>query len=379
MRNIILLGLTSLLTDISSEMVYPLLPMFLASLGSGPAMLGLIEGIAESTASLLRVWSGFWSDRIGKRKPLAIAGYAGSMAGKAFLAFATAWNLVLAGRIVDRIGKGIRSAPRDALIADSAETGKRGRAFGLHRAMDTAGAAAGVVLAVVLLGLPGTNIRGVILWSLVPASCGVLLLFLVRDIGHRSALRPAPQALRFRLLSPPLRRFLLVSFLFTIGNSSNTFLLLRASSAQIPTQRVLLLYLAYNLAYAFFSYPAGKLSDTLGRKSILVAGYGTYALVYLAFALLPATPNGWTFLGLFCIYGLYSGLTDGVEKAFVADLADASQRGTAIGLHATVVGVGLLPASLIAGGLWDFLGPSAPFAFGSGTAAISALLLAFLF
>ena len=173
MRNIILLGLTSLLTDISSEMVYPLLPIFLASLGSGPAMLGLIEGIAESTASLLKVFSGYWSDRIGKRKPLAIAGYAGSIAGKAFLALAAAWNLVLAGRVVDRIGKGMRTAPRDALIADSAATGKRGRAFGLHRAMDTAGAAAGVLLAIALISLPGTNIRGVILWSLVPASCGV--------------------------------------------------------------------------------------------------------------------------------------------------------------------------------------------------------------
>jgi MFS family permease len=376
MRNIIVLGLTSLLTDISSEMVYPLLPMFLASLGGGPAVLGLIEGIAESTASLLKVFSGHVSDRLGRRRPLAIAGYSGSAAGKIILAAATGWNLVLLGRIADRIGKGIRTAPRDALISDSAEEGKRGRAFGLHRAMDTAGAATGVIIAIILLGLPGIDVRTVILWSLVPACGGVLLLFLVRETRRENASRPGLPPLQLSLLSPPLRRFLLITFLFTLGNSSNTFLLLRASRAHLLLRDVLLLYLAYNITYAFFSYPAGRLSDRFGRKSILVAGYGTYALAYLGFAFLPELADWRTFLGLFCLYGVFSGLTEGVEKALVSDLAGQSLRATAIGLHATIVGIGLLPASLIAGGLWDAFGPVAPFAFGSAMAALSALMLA---
>jgi MFS family permease len=378
MRNIIILGLTSLLTDISTEMVYPLLPIFLASLGSGPATLGLIEGIAESTASLLKVFSGYWSDRLGQRKSLAIVGYAGSTVGKGLLAIATGWTMVLAGRVADRIGKGIRTAPRDALIADSAPDGQRGRAFGVHRAMDTAGAAAGVMLALLILNFSGADVRTVIVWSLIPAAIGVALLFLVRDIRLDADLRPPLPGLRLSLIPLPLRRFLLVSFLFTLGNSSNTFLLLRASSEQIQVTGILLLYLAYNVAYSVLSYPAGRLSDRLGRKSILVVGYATYAVVYIGMALLPAHAGYLSFLLLFCLYGLYSGVTEGVEKALVADLAGPSMRATAIGMHATIVGAGLLPASLIAGQLWSLLGPAAPFAFGGGMAALSALLLAIL-
>jgi len=378
MRNIIILGLTSLLTDISSEMVYPLVPLFLASLGSGPAILGLVEGIAESTASLLKVFSGYWSDRLGRRKPLAIIGYAGSTVGKGLLAIATNWTIVLAGRVADRMGKGIRTAPRDALIADSAEEGKRGKAFGLHRAMDTAGAVGGVAIAILIVNVSGPDVRRVIVWSLVPAVIGVALLFWVRDVRFDTISRTTSASFHLSAIPSPLRRFLLVSFIFSLGNSSNTFLLLRASNEQVPVTGVLFLYLAYNIAYSVFSYPAGKLSDRLGRKSILVAGYTTYAAVYLGMAVLPSHAGYISFLLLFCLYGLYSGLTDGVEKALVVDLVGAPMRATAIGLHATIVGAGLLPASLIAGQLWSLLGPAAPFAFGGGMALFSALLLIIL-
>jgi MFS family permease len=378
MRNIILLGLASLLTDISSEMVYPLLPLFLSSLGSGPAILGIIEGAAESTASLLKVFSGYWSDRVRRRKPLTIAGYAGSTLGKLLLVAATGWPLVLAGRLTDRFGKGVRTAPRDALIAESAPGGKRGRAFGLHRAMDTTGAALGVLAALALLSISTADIRTVILYSVVPALCGVLLLFFVREPQHALAGQALRVRFRFAHLPPPLRRFLLIAFLFSIANSSNTFLLLRAGSAGISVAHVLLLYLLYNLTYAAISYPAGRLSDRIGRKQLLVAAYIVYSAVYMGFGLLPEAASGWLFAALFALYGIYSGLSEGIEKALIADLAPADQRATAIGLHATILGIGLLPASLIAGQLWNLFGPSAPFAFGGCMAAIAAVMLAVL-
>jgi MFS family permease len=378
MRNIILLGLASLLTDISSEMVYPLLPLFLSSLGGGPAILGIIEGAAESTASLLKVFSGYWSDHLRRRKPLAIAGYAGSTIGKLSLALAGGWPLVLAGRLVDRFGKGIRTAPRDALIAESAREGERGRAFGLHRAMDTAGAALGVLAALALLSVSTADLRTVILLSVIPALCGVLLLFLVREPGDTPAVHAPHTILRFAHLPPPLRRFLLVTFLFSIASSSNTFLLLRTSSAGVSVPNLLLLYLLYNLTYSALSYPAGRLSDRVGRKWLLVAGYIVYAGVYIGFGALPEKPGGWLFAALFATYGVYSGLSEGIEKALVADLAPAEHRATAIGLHATILGIGLLPASLIAGQLWMLIGPSAPFVFGGCTALLAAVLLTIL-
>jgi MFS family permease len=378
MRNIILLGLTSLLTDISSEMVYPLLPFFLtATLGASPAILGLVEGIAESTASLLKVFSGYLSDRFRRRLPLAILGYAGSVAGKILLVLAGGWGTVLAGRVVDRIGKGIRTAPRDALIAESASPGARGRAFGLHRAMDTAGAAAGVVFAYWFLSTGAGGYTQIFTWAVLPALLGVVILFLVRE--HRP---PVPATLRlpsfrWNILPRRLRVFLIIVMVFTLGNSSNTFLLLRAHAVHFTAADVLLLYLVYNAAYACCSYPAGHLSDLIGRRNLLLAGYLSYALVYLGFALSGDGTPQWAVWALFAAYGLYSALTEGVEKALVADLAPAEHRATAIGLHATIVGIGLLPASFIAGQLWVALGPEAAFALGSitGIMAVFGLLL----
>jgi MFS family permease len=379
MRNIILLGLTSLLTDISSEMVYPLLPFFLtATLGASPAILGLVEGIAESTASILKVFSGYLSDRFRRRLPLAILGYAGSVAGKVLLVVAGGWGTVLAGRVVDRVGKGVRTAPRDALIAESASPEARGRAFGLHRAMDTAGAAAGVLFAYWLLTTNAGEYKQVFLWSIIPALFGVLILFLVRE-HHIPVPAPLPlPSFRWSILPRRLRLFLVVVMVFTLGNSSNTFLLLRAHSLNFTAADVLLLYLVYNITYAFCAYPAGHLSDLIGRKNLLIAGYLSYALVYMGFALLGDGTQHWVFWVLFAAYGVYSALTEGVEKALVADLAPADHRATAIGLHATIVGIGLLPASFIAGQVWVALSPEAAFALGGVTGIIAVLGLLLL-
>jgi hypothetical protein len=258
MRNVVLLGLAALLTDVSSEMVYPLLPFFLtATLRASPAVLGLIEGMAESTASLLRVCSGYLSDRLGKRKALTVAGYAASVAGKAALVVAPGWGVVLAGRVVDRVGKGIRTAPRDALVADSSAPGARGAAFGLHRALDTWGAVLGAGLAYLFLTRAPGDYTRVFLWSLVPAAAGVLVLFAVRESGPRDVSSPRPPQLRRAILPRELKLFLGVVVLFTLGNSSNTFLLLRARDVGFTAGAALLLYVLYNVIFALASYPAG--------------------------------------------------------------------------------------------------------------------------
>ena len=382
MFNILILGLTSLLTDISSEMVYPLLPLFLTSarIGATPAIVGVIEGFAESLASLLRVFSGYWSDRIQQRKPLAIAGYSGSVIGKLFLYLATGWHMVLLGRLVDRFGKGIRTAPRDALIADSSQPGQRGNAFGLHRAMDSLGASIGVIIGYLLLVSLNGDFTRVFLLSIIPAVLGVLVLGLVREqraAVEAPAARPAREkwwqglGQRWRLLDRRLKLFLLIIFVFTLGNSSNQFLLLRAKERGFDDATVILMYLVFNIVYTLVSWPAGRLSDRVGRKPLLVAGYATYGLVYLGFAMLAPS----ALWGLFGVYGLYIALTEGVEKALVADMAPRDLRATLIGLHATFTGLGLLPASLLAGVLWQTFGAAAPFYFGGAMGGLAALAL----
>ena len=362
MLNIFLLGITSLLTDISSEMVYPILPIFLVTtLGATPAILGLIEGIAESLASLLKVFSGYFSDKIKKRKPFTIFGYASSTAGKLFLYLATSWSFVLVARIIDRFGKGIRTAPRDAIIADSAKQGKRGAAFGLHRAMDTLGAVAGVLIAYFLInnssggngsGKQATSfsgahsLRNIFLFSLIPAVLGVLFLFLIKEKRIDPAKNYRKLELKWGTLDKRLRAFLIFTFIFTLGNSSNQFLLLRAQNLGFSISGVILLYLVYNISYFLSSYPAAYLSDKFGRKKLLVSGYLFYGLVYLGFAVNHSLNMVWV---LFAVYGLYIGFTEGVEKALVSDMAPSELRATAIGLHATLVGVGLLPALCLQG------------------------------
>ncbi len=354
-------------------MVYPLVPFFLtAVLGAGPAVLGLIEGLAESVASLLRVFVGWISDRIGRRNGLTIAGYAGSALGKLLLAFAAGWGMVLAARIVDRLGKGIRTAPRDALIADSAHDAKRGGAFGLHRTLDTWGAVLGVGLGYwFFTRMPGEYAH-VFLWALVPAAAGVLMLLAVREVGHKGP-RAAPPRLSWSALPRRLQLFLVIALVFTLGNSSNAFLLLRAQGLGFSAAAVILLYGAYNASFALSSYPIGRLSDRIGRKALLITGYLVYGIVYLGFAVLDAPEHAWLAWILFALYGLYSGFTDGVEKALISDLAPRELRATAIGLHGTLVGIGLFPASFVAGQLWTRLGPASAFYFGGGTGFAAAL------
>lgn len=375
MHTVLLLGMVSLFTDVSSEMVYPLLSLYLTGvLGATPAIVGIIEGIAESLASLLKTYSGYLSDRMQRRKPLAILGYGSATVGKLFLYFAASWGWVLAGRVVDRFGKGLRTAPRDALIAEASDANRLGHSFGLHRAMDTLGAVVGIAVAYYLFTVTQGQYRRIFLLSMIPAIIGVLLLFRVQEKKPgKGAVKVLPLA-GWRSLSPRLKAFFLVAFIFTLGNSSNQFLLLRANHLGFEAADVILAYLVCNIAYTVSAYPAGRLSDHIGRKTLLVLGYVFYGLVYFGFALASQRLHVWI---LFGVYGLYSGLTEGVEKALVAELCPSDSRATMLGIHATLVGIGLLPASLIGGFLWKMIGPEAPFYFGGvmGILAASGMFL----
>ncbi len=379
MFNVVVTGIASLLTDLATEMVYPLIPLYLSALGAPPAILGVIEGCAESAASLLKVFSGRLSDRLGRRKPLAIAGYAGALLGRLLLALSNGWGMVFAGRMVDRVGKGVRNAPRDALIADSVPLGQRGTAFGLHRALDTLGAAFGVALAIWLVSSAGRDMaqadyRRIFLLSLIPAAFGIVVLFLVRE--KKGPNNPGALArLSLQGLPVKLKWFLLVIALFALGNSSNQFLILRARNLGLTVPAVLAAYLLYNAVYALLSWPLGRLSDLVGRKRMLVTGYALYGLVYVGFAVAKRPEAAWL---LFGFYGVFSALNEGLEKALVADVAPAAHRATFIGLHSTLTGIGLLPASLIAGALWSLWGPAAPFWLGGVLGLAAAVGLAWV-
>jgi MFS family permease len=375
-RNVIALGFTSLFTDVSSEMLVPILPLFITvTLGASATSLGLIEGLAESVASLLRTTSGWLSDRMGRRKPLVVAGYALSGAAKAAIGFASGWPAVLTLRCSDRLGKGLRTPPRDALIADSTAPADRGAAFGLHRAMDTAGAAIGPLLAWWLLSrwqsLGGEAYRRVFFVSAIPAALSVLvLLVFVRAPRHAA---PARRTLAEQAgaLGGPFKRFLVVDALFQLGNSSNAFVLLRTQSAGWSASQVSLIYVGFNVLLAALAMPFGRLSDRAGRRPLLLAGYAAYALTYGVLALCA------TRLGVvagFALLAVHTALMDGQAKAMIADLVPADLRATAYGAHATVVGLALLPASVVAGVLWEHVSPAAPFYLGALLALGAALL-----
>lgn len=369
-----MLGLVSLLTDISSEMIYPLIPLYLVNtLGATPALVGIIEGIAESLASLLKVFSGHFSDRFQSRKPLAIFGYGFSSLSKLFFIYGSSWTWILWGRTGDRFGKGIRTAPRDALIAESADKDKMGWAFGLHRAMDSLGAVIGVALAFYFITAYKGDYKSVFLWSLVPAFLAVACLLPVKEKIVKNKERAKQLSLSWRSLNPRLKKFLIVVFIFALGNSSNQFLLLRAQDLGFDTSKVILLYLFFNVIYALAAFPLGALSDFIGRRTLLVSGYIFYGLVYFGFAIITNGVHLWILFGL---YGIYSAATQGVEKALVSEIAPAEQRATLIGVHAALVGIGLLPASMIVGFLWNYFGAGAAFYFGGTLGLLAALGLA---
>ncbi len=360
-------------------MLVSVLPLFLAGTLQAPAgVIGLIEGLAEAMASVMKAVSGWLSDRSGRRKPLMVAGYGLSNILKPLLGFAGSWGQVLAIRLSDRFGKGLRAAPRDALIAESAAPEVRGKAFGLHRAMDTVGAAIGPMAAwLILLAWPG-QYRKVFLWAALPGMLAValLLLFLREPRGEVAETKAGPVFRNWSLsvgaLSPELRRYLAVGLVFSLGNSSDAFLVLRAQNLGLSAPLVPLAYFCLNLSSSVLAYPAGALSDRFGRKPLLVTGLGAFAAIYLGFGL---ATKGWVSWPLFLAYGLYYAFTEGVQKAYIADLADPEQRATAIGVFNALTGLAALPASLLAGVLWDWAGPSVPFYLGSGTAAAAALLL----
>jgi MFS family permease len=388
-RNVWIVTITSFLTDVSSEMLLSLLPLFLYGiLGVRTSLIGVIEGLAESTASLLKVFSGWFSDRLGRRKGLAVLGYALSTAAKPFLYIATTWWAVLGVRFTDRVGKGLRTAPRDALVADSVDKKQRGLAFGLHRAGDTAGAVIGLLLALGLIVMTGgaaqltrTSFQVVVLLSILPAAAAVIVL--AAGAREKKPSRPRAQAPRLSLsgMGSRFRWFLLIVVLFTLGNSSDAFLIIRAQTAGLEVVGILGMMISFNLAYAIVATPAGALSDRIGRRRVLIGGWLLYALVYLGFS---RATSGWHAWALMVVYGLYYGLTEGVAKAFVADLVPEDRRGTAYGLFNAAIGLMVFPASAIAGllwqgaGRWSGFGASAPFMFGAIMSLFAALLLALL-
>ena len=380
-RNVVILGFVSLLNDSASEMIYPLLPIFLtAVLGVGPAVLGVIEGIAETTASLLKLYSGYLSDRIKQRKGWIVAGYTLSNLVRPLIAFSTSWIHVLALRFSDRVGKGIRTSPRDALIADSTAPEYRGVAFSFHRAMDHSGAIIGPLIATGLLLVFQNDLKTVFLLSFIPGLLAVgLLLFGLREKQAETPRVAATSVLNFRAawadISTNFRKYLMVIFLFTLGNSSDVFLLLRAQHLGVPIALLPTIWVVLHIVKMSFSIPGGLLSDRIGRKKVIIAGWIVYALVYAGFAFATTQWHAWA---LFAIYGIFFGLTEGVEKALVADLAPAHLRGSAFGLYNLVIGIGALPASLIFGLVWQQFGAAAAFSMGAGFALLACVLFSML-
>jgi len=379
--NVFYMGLTSLLTDISSELIFTLVPLFLSDvLGATSTLIGLVGGVSDSTDSLFRIISGWFSDKIGKRKLLAVTGYGISTISKPFMLLANSWGAVIGVRFGDRVGKGVRTSSRDALIADSVEAKDRGRSFGLHRAMDTSGAVIGLIIAAVIVYMiPGDKFHltrdayhWMILIAIIPAVLAVVILMTLvqerKKVSATAVKKDISKPIALTPFSTQFKLYLFIMALFTLGNSSDFFLILDAQHVKTPLLQVVLMLVLFNVTYALVSTPMGVLSDKIGRKRVITFGWLIYGLVYLGFAL---SSSIWQLWLLFAVYGIFYGFCEGAAKAFVADMVPVDRRGTAYGLYNGVVGLMALPASLIAGILWDRIAPAAAFYFGAALALIA--------
>lgn len=373
---VVKLGFVSFFMDVASEMLYPITPIFLTSvLGASVTSVGFIEGFAEAIASLLKTYSGAWSDKISKRRPFIIAGYFLGAISKPIIGLSHSWLGVLSAKSLDRVGKGIRTAPRDALIADAVDEKSRGAAFGLHRGMDTLGAAVGPLLALLFLSTGSDNLRSLYYWALIPGLISVAFIFTIKEHKHEHPIATKKFINPFKLwdqFGSSFKRYVFSWGLFSLTNSSDVFLLLKSKSAGSSTKEVILQYCAYNLTYALSSPYLGKLSDGIGRKKLMISGLIAFVLVYLAFGF--ATEK-WQFWILFLIYGLYMGATDGIGKALAVDLSPREMKATCIGILGTVTGICTVIASTVAGVLWDHVGTSWTFYYGATGAVLSVIVL----
>jgi MFS family permease len=370
-RNVISTGLTSFLTDTSVKMVYSVMPMFLMSIGASKTSLALIEGIAESTASLVKALSGFWSDRIGKNKPFMLIGYGLSALIIPLYTFVVSPMQVLFLRFIERFGKGIRTAPRDSLIAGSVTNGETGRSFGLQKAMDNSGAIVGPLAAFVLLIFFPENYRLIFLLAGIPAVLSILVIIL----GIKEAKRDQEslfKKIHFKDFPSKFYLFLVIVFVFTLGNSTDALLMVKANEVGVKVAFIPLVYMITSIVAVLLAIPVGSLSDRVGKEKILIAGYLIYAIVYYGFGV---TSHVWAIVGLFAMYGLYSAATDGIQKAFISDITDKNKQGTGLGIYNALIGITLLPASLIAGVLYDKVNSRIPFYFGAATALLSAVMM----
>jgi MFS family permease len=374
-RNLLIVGLVSLFTDLSSQMVFPLIPLYLISIGAGAWVVGLVEGAAETTASLLKVFSGYWSDRISKRKPFVFAGYGLSSITKPLFAFAYSWPLVLIVRVFERVGKGIRTTPRDAIIADSTKSSVRGKAYGFHRAMDGIGSVSGAALALLLL--PVLGFKDLFLVAFIPGIIAVLFVFFIKEKNRPKEIKKKNKSLKVSLKDLPrnLKLFILVSTVFSFGHFGYAFLLLKAKNIGLGNDTAIFLYVIFYIVYTLCTIPAGILSDKIGRKSVLMMGYVLFATMAIG---LLFTSQIYAIFVIFVVYGIFYAMIDGSQRAFVADLAPPDLRATALGTFHTSIGLIALPGGFLAGILWDVISPEATFLFALALALGSILLLVFV-